>query len=183
MIPESINALLSQSGDTLLKEGIQDVLRVMDTREKECPFRYDHVTGLIYRDTNISYNKYTYIAKSEYGDIYKIGHTLNLRERVKTLNDDKTYSLLKLEPIAFCIRDYESLILAVTGGGMRKRPAPFEKKKEIRLLTSDDIEFIIESFGFIRIDGNVPGLIKRTKRDYFNPGNGKYIRTEFRYSL
>ena len=155
----------------------------MDTRNEECPFRYDHATGLIYRDTNISHNKYTYIAKSEYGDIYKIGHTLNLEERVNTLNDDKAYSLLKLEPIAFCIRDYESLILALTGARTKKRPAPFEKKKEIRLLTSDDIEFIIESFGFIRIDGKVPGLIKRTKRDYFNPDNGKYIRTEYKYSF
>lgn len=177
-----IEQLLSQEKDRLSMDGVDELVAIDNT--SSCDIRYDRESGLLYREDDISYRKYTYIAKSEYGDIYKIGHTNNLRERMKTLNLDEGYSCLKLKPIAYCVRDFESIILAVTWNGRRILPGMLEKKKEIRLLSKEDVDRIIDFMGFVRIDNeDCPGFIHKTKRVYFNPDNGSYIKTEYKATI
>ena len=176
---ESIDVLLSLKHDVFERDPIIEFLDVVEKSQEPCKFRYDCSSGMIYEDVDISDRKYTYIAKANKGDIYKIGHTDNLKRRIKSLALDKPYSFLGLKPIAFCPRDCENVILVFTQAKYRPLPKPFDNARELLILSDDDIDFIIETFGFFKIEGDeYPEEMMKIARRFYDPVDGHYINTE-----
>ena len=177
---KDIDTLISLPKDKIIREMVLET--VSDERGFEKPgikLRYDSASGMLYKETVVKPHKYTYIAKAEKGDIYKIGHTGNLEKRIRTLNSQKPYSLLGLKPIAFCEEDYEWIILCSAQRSSRILPPPFSTAKEILILSDDDLNFLIDSFGFTHInESNYPGVMTRTIRDFYDPNDGHYVKTE-----
>ena len=179
-----IDALLGLDYDSFEREDISECLDVVNASHDPCEFRYDPESGMIYEDIDITKSKYTYIAKAEEGDIYKVGHTNNLKERASNFIYDTPYSFLNLKPIAFSPRDCEKLILIFTKAHLRILPKPFEKAKEILILTDEDLEYLLDTFGFVRISGEqYPGEITRTLRMYYDPNDGRFVKEEALFKI
>lgn len=173
---DKIGVLLGLENDVVCREGLDEFFEV--TR-KPTEYRYDRESGLIYCEKEIEKSDWTYIAKAEVGNIFKIGHTSNLKQRADILRTQKPYSYLNLRMIAYHCRNCEKIALIFSSKG-RKLPRPFEKMEEIRLLSDDDLNYLVESFGFKPADpDNLPVDVRRFERMYYDPDNGNHIKTEY----
>ena len=143
-------------------------------------YKYNEENDEFYVD-DVFLQKYTYIAKADGMDVYKIGATNNLKRRAIELTKRKPYSFLGLSPIAYSTENIEHTLKTVLPCMRRKLPHPFDNAEEILIVGEEDIERIISLYGFQRIKdgGNVPGTILTTKRVSFFPKTGTCKITKF----
>ena len=146
-----------------------------------CDFRYDKKRNIIYRIQTISEDqaKITYIAKAEGMDIYKVGCTKNLSQRINGLRNKKPYSLLNLKPIAYCPDNIESAIKRSIGFRNAELPHPFEKSTELMFLAQEDVDKLITECGFTRIVGDeLPKAKSYSYKICYDPKTGRCIKVE-----
>lgn len=140
------------------------------TSVPDCEYRYDSDKNVIYSLTEKENALYTYIAKADGLDIYKIGHTTDLSRRMRELSSKKPYSYLHLKAIAYSCYDIEKALLLSIKDATKFLPAPYDKVKELVVLKLNDVLKIIKRGLFISLDNpkRLPGqltLICRTEYD------------------
>ena len=182
---EGIESICNQINDVIDFAWLKHLIHPVDIKfNATCPYRYDDKEKAIYAECTIKNDYYSYIAKSRYQNIYKVGHTKNLTQRAVDLKRNKPYSELELDIIAFCEKDYEFELLAVANSKNRILPAPLNKMKELMFISDSDAERIIDLCGFTRVqNGKLPKHLKRIQRVYFHPTTGECIKIENSYSF
>lgn len=172
--------ILKSIKDTPDWERFNEVFNVYPTMgSDDCGYRYDPINNVIYRERVNRGARYTYIAKADGLDIYKVGRTNNLQIRIKRLHHEYPYSTLGLEPIAYCLGDIERDIKMWSSCDSRELPEPFKKTCELLFFNEEDINRVIRECGFIRIHGELPGNLNVTERTIYNPENGQFIKRQY----
>ena len=145
------------------------------------PFRYDKERNTIYADQKWGRVNYTYIAKAKHADIYKIGQTSDLCQRMAQLRKKKPYSLLELEAFAYCKHNVECLVLSLTGARGRSNPAPFDGCHELIKASNGYINEIMQVFDFTPLAPGepLPGKINKTVRCHYNATTGEPVCREY----
>lgn len=92
---------------------------------------------------------YTYIAKSKFSDVYKIGRTRNPLQREKTFSGE--YGGFKFKMMFFLKGDIELQLLYALYCAGAKTPLPeslTSKPREAYYMNKEDIDYIVDKFGF-----------------------------------
>jgi len=171
--------------DNLNWDAIADIAGYRTTSlVDQCKYRYDMEKHKIYT-SETTCSRFTYIAKASEFDLYKIGHTTDLKRRMKELSSIRPYSLLKLDAFAYTEEDIETFLKAVLPCRSHKLPEPFNKTEELLHLSNEDVAKLLSVFSFkeIRKKEDIPSAIYRTKKTYFDPNNGECNEISISYSI
>lgn len=143
----------------------------------DCKYRYDSNQKVIYSLSEKENATYTYIAKADGLDIYKIGHTTNLSRRMRELSSKKPYSYLRLKAIAYSCYDIEKALLLSIKDTSKCLPAPYDKVEELVVLKLNDVLKIIKRGHFISLDDpkRLPGQLTQICRTEYDPDDGHCI--------
>ena len=180
----ALDAFLSIPKDTIPRELFLDYKEKNKSKNHQrSSYRYDYELNLLYKERVTTSDKSTYIMKSCVPDLYKVGHSANLSKRFKSIRNTFPYSLLDLKPLAVCGEDVESKVIGRSGCWLNARPHPFEKCEELLYVSGDDLQFILDYFGFSLINEGeeYPTTIKKITRDYYDPIDGRHIHTRIVY--
>jgi hypothetical protein len=122
---------------------------------------------------------FTYIAKDENSNIYKIGKSNNLRARILAIRNSHYFLCLDYKLIAFAPGNIESIVQEsiIRAGGLpiRDNNHPRTIRQELFRLDEEDVNVIIESFLFQRAESNVfPTGYKFSRHGSIDGYVGKY---------
>ena len=143
----------------------------------DCEYRYDSDKNVIYSLTKKENTMYTYIAKADGLDIYKIGHTTDLSRRMRELSSQKPYSYLRLKAIAYSSYDIEKALLLSIKDATKRLPAPYDKVKELVVLKLNDVLKIMQRGRFVPLDSPkiLPGQLTKVYRTEYDPDDGHCV--------
>lgn len=147
-----------------------------------CHFYYRE-SGLVYTEYVEKKVAYTYIAKADGLNFYKVGRTKNLLKRMRSLKNDYPYSLLTLTVIAFSPVDCEKILKVFFSCDASTLPKPFNKAEELLLLDDTELLKILDMCSFTRINTNeqMPETITRITKQYYDSMMGNAIYRKYNY--
>ena len=136
------------------------------TSLSDIEYRYDSRVEMIYKEVK-RYQKFTYIAKTNVPDVYKIGSSRSLERRDGELAKYGHYKDLAPTIIAYCPIDIEWLLLSWVSWPKKVSISP--KIKELVSADKEYLNKIIRRFHFLPYDfQNKPVEAEQVDRYYYS---------------